>query len=69
MNNKNNNIMKTNKSTKSNNIMGKKVASFSISEDVLCRFRKHCTENDKNKSVIIEKMMIKYLDRGGKTDD
>ncbi|MFH1917175.1 MAG: ribbon-helix-helix protein, CopG family [Nanoarchaeota archaeon] len=40
----------------------KKTVSFTVEEDVVEKFNNFCDENSINKSNLIEKMILKYLD-------
>jgi len=72
MNNENNDIIdtiNTNKEAQPNNSSMSKntdTLTTSISKDVFKRFRKHCDDECKTASRVVERLIVKYLKRGGK---
>lgn len=40
----------------------KVVLSISIREDIMKEFKEYCENNDMNKSRIVEKLIIKYME-------
>ncbi len=47
----------------------KKLVSFSINEDVVFLFNKHCEKNSINKSLFIENVMKKQINFFDKKDE
>lgn len=39
----------------------RKTDSFSFQENIIAAFKKHCKDEGKNKSKIVEKLVIEYL--------
>ncbi|MFH1916769.1 MAG: ribbon-helix-helix domain-containing protein [Nanoarchaeota archaeon] len=42
--------------------MAKKTVSFTVEEEVVEKFNRHCDENSINKSNLVEKMIKRFLE-------